>query len=66
MGRRDRILALLIEGEPGDSFPAALREIRRRLADEKGLDREMIEEVEPLAAEVYTASRAFLQSPQGA
>jgi hypothetical protein len=23
MGRHDRILALLIEGEPGDSWPAA-------------------------------------------
>src|SRR2546430_6771595 len=29
LGRNDRILALLIEGEPSDSFPRALREIRR-------------------------------------
>jgi hypothetical protein len=55
MGRHDRILALLIKGEPGDSFPAALREIRRRIPDEKGLDRETIEEIEPLAADVRSS-----------
>jgi len=52
MGRHDRILALLIEGEPSDSFPPALREIRRKITDESGMEREQIEEVEPLAADV--------------
>jgi len=66
MGRHDRILALLIEGEPGESFPAALREIRHRITDEKGLDRETIEEIDPLAADVYRASQTVLQAPQGA
>lgn len=51
MGRHDQILALLIDGEPGDSFPRALREIRRTVT-EGGLTREQIEEVEPLAADV--------------
>jgi len=29
LGRHDRILALLVEGEPDEAFPRALREIRR-------------------------------------
>jgi WD40 repeat protein len=52
MGRHDRILALLIEGGPGESFPPALREIRRTITDSAGMEREEIEEVEPLAADV--------------
>jgi WD40 repeat protein len=60
MGRHDRILALLIEGEPQDSFPPALREIRRTVADETGMTREEIEQVEPLAADVR-ASRGESQ-----
>jgi len=52
LGRHDRILALLIEGEPVESFPRALVEIRQRIIDSTGLTREKIEEVEPLAADV--------------
>jgi WD40 repeat protein len=52
LGRDDQIFALLIEGEPTNSFPPALREIRRTITDEQGLSREKIEEVEPLAADV--------------
>jgi len=52
LGRGDRILALLIEGEPRDSFPRALLEIRRTITETSGLTREQIEEVEPLAADV--------------
>jgi hypothetical protein len=52
LGRHDRILALLIEGEPSHSFPSALREIRRTIVDAHGAAREQIEEVEPLAADV--------------
>src|SRR4051794_5140114 len=52
MGRHDRILALLIDGEPADSFPPSLREIRRTVADAAGLSRERVEKVEPLAADV--------------
>ncbi len=36
MGRHDRILALLVEGDPSEAFPAALREIRTTIADERG------------------------------
>src|SRR5207249_1854407 len=52
MRRGDRILALLIEGEPLDSFPRSLREIRRTIVDTEGLTRQEIEEVEPLAADI--------------
>lgn len=52
MGRGDKILALLIDGEPGQSFPPALREIRRELIDAQGHVRSAVEEIEPLAADV--------------
>jgi formylglycine-generating enzyme required for sulfatase activity len=51
MGRGDRILALLVEGEPKEAFPPALRAIRRVAApDARPTD--IIEEIEPLAADV--------------
>ena len=57
MGCGDRILALLIEGEPSEAFPKALLEIRRNIVDTRGLTREEIEEVEPLAADVRPTRR---------
>lgn len=48
-GRHDRILALLIDGEPAQAFPQALREIRRTSIGSQAV---RIEEVEPLAADV--------------
>jgi hypothetical protein len=58
MGRHDRILALLVEGEPADSFPQALREIRRSVADAGGLTREQVQQIEPLAADVRPTAAA--------
>ena len=53
MGRHDRIVALLIDGEPDESFPTALREIRTRLVEPgSNTEREQVEEIEPLAADV--------------
>ena len=52
MGRHDRILALLIEGEPAQSFPRAMVEIRRHVVDAEGATTERVEDVEPLAADV--------------
>ncbi|MCU0785109.1 MAG: toll/interleukin-1 receptor domain-containing protein, partial [Verrucomicrobia bacterium] len=52
LGRHDQILALLIEGEPSESFPQALREIRRTITGPEGIINQTIEEVEPLAADV--------------
>lgn len=53
LGRHDRILALLVEGEPRDSFPRALCQIRRAIVDPAaGAVGERVEDVEPLAADV--------------
>src|SRR5262245_2991371 len=52
LGQSQRILALLIEGEPSEAFPKALREIRRSVVDATGQSREKLETLEPLAAEV--------------
>lgn len=52
MGRGDRILALLVEGEPREAFPPALREIRQSIVREDGTRVEMVSEIEPLAADV--------------
>jgi ribosomal protein S7 len=47
LGRGDRILALLIEGDPGTAFPASLYEIRQPLSGDGVLNTD-----EPLAADV--------------
>jgi WD40 repeat protein len=52
LGRSDRILALLIDGEPGDAFPKALREIRPALMPDQGGSTAQIALLEPLAADV--------------
>lgn len=61
LGRHDRILALLIEGEPAASFPKALVEIRSSVVDAASdgttSTREVIEDVEPLAADVRPERR---------
>ena len=56
LGRHDRILALLIEGEPEESFPVALREIRSHPPGRSPPGRTEILQVEPLAADVRTAA----------
>ncbi len=52
MGKGDRIIPLLIAGEPDDSFPPELR--RRRVSSFKddGSSEHIWEEVEPIAADV--------------
>lgn len=62
MGRHDQILAVLIDGEPSESFPPSLREISRSITDSVGYSASPIEEVEPLAADVRP--RADLSSRQ--
>ncbi|MFT7617293.1 MAG: hypothetical protein ACI97A_000928 [Planctomycetota bacterium] len=52
LGRHDKIIALLIEGEPVDSFLPSLCEIRSELVQQDGTRIEHIEAVEPLAADV--------------
>lgn len=52
MGRGHRILALLVDGEPVEAFPAPLRRVEREVVDADGARRTEVEEVEPLAADV--------------
>ncbi|MGI6086088.1 MAG: TIR domain-containing protein [Acetivibrionales bacterium] len=52
----DRILALLIEGEPAESFPEQLRIINKTQTMEDGSVIESAVEVEPLAADIRAAS----------
>jgi len=52
LGRDDQILALLVEGEPTESFPLPLRQKKRTSTDADGTQREVVEAVEPLAADV--------------
>ena len=61
LGRHDQILALLIEGEPAESFPQALREIRRTITGPEGTINQTIEEVEPLAADVRASRKESQQ-----
>lgn len=51
LGRGDRILPLLIEGEPEDAYPAPLRCAVVRSISADGRPVESIQEVEPLAAD---------------
>lgn len=48
----DKILALLIEGEPAEAFPEQLRFVHKEGIDENGNIQEKIIEVEPLAADI--------------
>lgn len=52
LGRGDQVLALLTEGEPGDSFPAAMLVRRRQVTEADGSTRIVNEDKEPLAADV--------------
>jgi len=48
----DRILPLLIEGEPAESFPEQLRYVKKQVVREDGTVAEVVEEIEPLAADI--------------
>ncbi|MDP6635316.1 MAG: TIR domain-containing protein [Phycisphaerae bacterium] len=64
LGRGDRILAMLIDGEPREAFPDALRKIRPVVTEGTSIVSKGIEEVEPLAADVRpirTESPRFLK-----
>jgi hypothetical protein len=52
LGRGDQVLALLTEGEPGDSFPNAMLVRHRRITEPDGTTRVVKEDKEPLAADV--------------
>ena len=48
----DHVVALLIRGEPRDAFPDALLRAKRVVRDEDGTERDVVEPVEPLAADI--------------
>jgi WD40 repeat protein len=52
LGRGDQVLALLIEGQPSDSFPRALCEVRPAVGSASTSEPAPVDEVEPLAADV--------------
>src|SRR5262249_7220999 len=52
LGRSDHVLALLTEGEPGDSFPGPMLERPRQAVDADGTLHTVKEPKEPLAADV--------------
>jgi MTH538 TIR-like domain (DUF1863) len=52
LGRGDHVLALLTEGEPGDSFPGAMLVRERQMVNPDGSSRIVKEDKEPLAADV--------------
>lgn len=56
LGRGDDVLALLTEGEPGDSFPTPMLERHRHVVDPGGAVRSVKEAKEPLAADVRPRS----------
>src|SRR5262249_35078475 len=60
MGRGDHILALLIEGDPAEAFPRALREIRTA-AVQSETSAEM-ENIEPLAADIRPLAGESMRS----
>lgn len=55
-GRADKVLALLIEGEPEQSFPSLLREERQLTIEIGGERREALDVIEPLAADIRAPS----------
>lgn len=60
-GRGDNVLALLTEGEPGDSFPAPMLVRRREVTDPDGSKRIIEEAKEPLAADVRPRSNMSME-----
>lgn len=56
LGRSDRILVLLIKGEPKEAFPPALYRIARTIKNTDGSEQEFIEEIEPLGGDIRSTS----------
>ncbi len=55
---RDKIFAVLAEGEPQDSFPDILRYFKKIEVDVEGIEKEIEVEIEPLAADVRGKNNA--------
>ena len=51
-GRVNRILPVLLDGDPSEAFPDSLRYDARTIVDENGIERTELVEVEPLACNI--------------
>lgn len=61
MHGREKVFAVLIEGEPADSFPDELLYVEKKITDENGIEQIIKEPVEPLAADVRGKNKAEIR-----
>lgn len=61
MHGREKIFAVLIEGEPAESFPDELLYIEKTVVDENGQEQTVKEPVEPLAADVRGKNKSEIR-----
>ena len=61
MHGREKVFAVLIEGEPADSFPDELLYVEKTVIDENGQEQVVKEPVEPLAADVRGKNKAEIR-----
>jgi formylglycine-generating enzyme required for sulfatase activity len=56
LGRGNKIIPVLVEGEPGESFPHELTQVIRQKTSPDGIEESFVENVEPLAADIRPRS----------
>ena len=61
MHGREKVFAVLIEGEPADSFPEELLYAEKLIMDENGVEHITKEPVEPLAADVRGKNKSEIR-----
>ena len=61
MHGRETVFAVLIEGEPADSFPDELLYVEKTVTDENGVEQIIKEPVEPLAADVRGKNKSEIR-----
>lgn len=61
MHGREKVFAVLIEGEPADSFPEELLYAEKLITDEDGVEHIIKEPVEPLAADVRGKTKSEIR-----
>lgn len=61
MHGREKVFAVLIEGEPSDSFPEELLYAEKIITDENGVEQVIKEPVEPLAADVRGKNKSEIR-----
>lgn len=61
MHGREKVFAVLIEGEPAESFPDELLYVEKKITDENGIEQIVKEPVEPLAADVRGKNKSEIR-----